>query len=93
VSLVTLDSRVKVNDVVLFHELLGEAALLSLKSGVYFGLDPVGTRIWQLFAEHERLAEITQAIEFYRQTHFLNCAVQLTAFGSAPHGASSFLVF
>jgi hypothetical protein len=58
VSVMTLDSRVKVNDDVLFQELQGEAVLLNLKSGVYFGLDPVGTRIWQLFAEHELLAEI-----------------------------------
>ena len=58
----TLTSRVRVNDDVLFQELQGEAVLLNLKSGVYFGLDPVGTRIWQLFAEHEVLAEIAQTI-------------------------------
>lgn len=58
----TLTSRVKVNDDVLFQELQGEAVLLNLKSGVYFGLDPVGTRIWQLFAEHEVLSEVAQAI-------------------------------
>ena len=58
----TLTSRVRVNDDVLFQELQGEAVLLNLKSGVYFGLDPVGTRIWQLFAEHESLAEVAQVI-------------------------------
>ena len=58
----TLTSRVRVNDDVLFQELQGEAVLLNLKSGVYFGLDPVGTRIWQLFADHELLAEIAQTI-------------------------------
>ena len=58
----TLTSRVRVNDDVLFQELQGEAVLLNLKSGVYFGLDPVGTRIWQLFAEHEVLGEVAQAI-------------------------------
>ena len=58
----TLTSRVRVNDDVLFQELQGEAVLLNLKSGVYFGLDPVGTRIWQLFAEHELLADIAQTI-------------------------------
>ena len=58
----TLTSRVKVNDDVLFQELQGEAVLLNLKSGVYFGLDPVGTRIWQLFAEHEVLSEVAQAV-------------------------------
>ena len=58
----TLTSRVKINDDVLFQELQGEAVLLNLKSGVYFGLDPVGTRIWQLFAEHEVLSEVAQAV-------------------------------
>ena len=58
----TMTSRVRVNDDVLFQELQGEAVLLNLKSGVYFGLDPVGTRIWQLFAEHEVLGEIAQTI-------------------------------
>ena len=58
----TMTSRVRVNDDVLFQELQGEAVLLNLKSGVYFGLDPVGTRIWQLFAEHEVLAEIARTI-------------------------------
>jgi hypothetical protein len=58
----TLASRVRVNDDVLFQELQGEAVVLNLKSGVYFGLDPVGTRIWQLFAAHELLSEIAQTI-------------------------------
>jgi Coenzyme PQQ synthesis protein D (PqqD) len=58
----TLASRVRVNDDVLFQELQGEAVVLNLKSGVYFGLDPVGTRIWQLFAAHELLSEIAHAI-------------------------------
>src|SRR5262249_39649789 len=33
---------------VLFQELDGEAVLLHLASGVYYSLDPVGTRIWNL---------------------------------------------
>lgn len=28
----------------------GEALIVDLKSGRYFGLDPVGTRIWELIA-------------------------------------------
>jgi hypothetical protein len=58
----TLASRVRVNDDILFQELQGEAVVLNLKSGVYFGLDPVGTRIWQLFAVHELLSEIAETI-------------------------------
>ena len=33
---------------VLVRELDGEAVLLNLADQTYFGLDPVGTRIWQL---------------------------------------------
>ena len=58
----TLDSRVEVNEDVLFQELQGEAVLLNLKSGIYFGLDAIGTRIWQLFSKHEALSAVAQAI-------------------------------
>jgi Coenzyme PQQ synthesis protein D (PqqD) len=58
----TLDSRVEVNEEVLFQELQGEAVLLNLKSGIYFGLDAVGTRIWQLFSTHQTLSAIAHAI-------------------------------
>jgi hypothetical protein len=35
---------------VLFRDLGDEAVLLDLKSGTYFGLNAVGSRIWQLIA-------------------------------------------
>ncbi len=36
---------------VVFRELAGESVLLNLETGTYFGLDAVGTRIWNLIAE------------------------------------------
>lgn len=50
--MVTLDCLVKVSEDVLFQELDGEAVLLSMQSESYFGLDPVGTRIWELLRMH-----------------------------------------
>ncbi len=35
-----------------------ETVILDLASGTYFGLDPVGARIWQLLSEGKTLAEI-----------------------------------
>lgn len=37
---------------VVFRDLAGESVLLNLDSGTYFGLDAVGTRVWNLIAEH-----------------------------------------
>jgi hypothetical protein len=60
---VSILSPVRINEDVLFQELQGEAVLLNLKTGVYFGLDGVGTRIWQLLGEHEALSEVVRAMQ------------------------------
>lgn len=44
--------RLAIHPSVVFRELDGEAVLLNLDSGVYYGLDAVGTRVWTLVAEH-----------------------------------------
>src|SRR6202790_5908895 len=43
-------------------DLAGEAAILNVKSGVYYGLDPVGARIWPLMQEPRAVAEIQNTI-------------------------------
>ena len=46
-----------------------ETVILDLDSGTYFGLDPVGTRIWQLMADGKTLGEVCQAMtEAYEVT-------------------------
>lgn len=43
-------------------ELSGEAVILHLESGVYFGLNEVGAFIWQLIQTPLSLAEICDAV-------------------------------
>ena len=43
-------------------DLAGEAALLDFKSGMYYGLDEIGARIWKLIAEPRSVGEICDAI-------------------------------
>jgi|HubBroStandDraft_6_1064221.scaffolds.fasta_scaffold34136_4 hypothetical protein len=43
-------------------DLAGEAAILNIKNGVYYGLDPVGARIWNLMQEPREVVEIQNAI-------------------------------
>lgn len=57
-SSVSLDSQVRVPEAVLFKELAGEMVLLHVNTGMYFGLDPVGTRMWQLIKEHRQLQDV-----------------------------------
>lgn len=45
---ISLESNVAISSDVVSRDLEGEAVILNLESGTYFGLDPVGTRIWSL---------------------------------------------
>ncbi len=56
--------KVKINDNVVFHNLEGEAVLLNTKTEEYFGLDNVGTAMWNALLEtksvekaHEKLID------------------------------------
>lgn len=54
----TLSRRARRSEDVLIQEVGGEAVLLDLASERYFGLDPVGTRIWELLADAPTLADV-----------------------------------
>jgi len=43
-------------------DLAGEAVILNLKSGQYFGLNEVGTRIWNLIQEPKTVGAVFDAL-------------------------------
>ena len=47
---------------VLFQDVSGETVLLDLSSESYFGLDPVGTRIWALLNENKSVGQVLDAL-------------------------------
>jgi len=55
---VSLGSAVVAGSDVVVRELDGELVMLNLESGMYFGLDKVGTRIWQLIHEYGSLQRV-----------------------------------
>lgn len=55
---VTLADHVSLSDDVLMQDVAGEAVLLDLAGERYFGLDAVGTRIWQLIDELGQLQAV-----------------------------------
>ena len=59
---VILDSTVSPSDDVVFRELEGESVLLNLETGMYYGLDAVGTRAWQLAAADGSLRAVRNAL-------------------------------
>lgn len=47
---------------VVFRDLEGEAVILDLASGTYFGLNEVGTRVWQMIDEGRDTAQIVDVV-------------------------------
>jgi hypothetical protein len=56
------ETRVRPRPDVLFRDLSGEAVLLDPVAGTYFGLDEVGTEIWNLAAAGTPLGEVHAAL-------------------------------
>jgi hypothetical protein len=52
----------KLSPDVVFRDLDGEAVILDLGSGTYFGLNEVGTRIWQLVADGREPSAIVEIV-------------------------------
>lgn len=52
----------KLSPDVVFRNLDGEAVLLDLASGTYFGLNEVGTRVWQLIEEGQDASAIVDLL-------------------------------
>ncbi len=55
-------SRIEIPDHVMARQLGEECVMLDLESGTYFGLDPVGARVWQLLCEGRAVDEICDAL-------------------------------
>lgn len=53
-----LSDKMTIPTQVMARQVGDETVILDLTSGTYFGLDPVGARVWQLMGEGKTLAEI-----------------------------------
>ena len=56
--MISLQQKITISSEVLSQEVDGETVLLDLESESYFGLDEVGTRIWQLLNETSNLQTV-----------------------------------
>lgn len=89
----SLTSCLRIPEGILSHNLQGEEVILNLNTGVYFGLDPIGTRIWHLIHEQQSLQKVLGTLlEEYAVTEvpctqdLLNLVVQMRKKGLVEIG-------
>jgi Coenzyme PQQ synthesis protein D (PqqD) len=61
-TVLTRESRICAAPDQLSSKLGDKVVILNLESGVYFGLDPVGARVWELIQDAKSVTEIRDAI-------------------------------
>ena len=59
---ILLQSRLKPAPEVLSREMDGETVILNPETGIYFGLDPIGTQIWHLIQEQKTLESVCESL-------------------------------
>jgi len=76
-ELVSKDSIVVVSTEQISCDLIGDAVILDLKKGIYYGLDEVGARVWSLIKVPRRVSEVLDALveEYDVDRHRCECDV------------------
>lgn len=54
--------NLRISKEVIFQELEGEAVLLNMQSGIFFGLNPVAKRMWELLSELGQAEKVLQQL-------------------------------
>ena len=57
-----LSDKARIPDAVLARQVGEETVMLDLAKGTYFGLDPVGARIWKLLGEGKTVAQVCDSM-------------------------------
>jgi hypothetical protein len=76
----TLDSKVQRNPEMVSGNMDGEIVMLSLQRGEYFGLDKVGSRIWELIEQSITVDNIKKVLLDEYEVDVLTCEKDLIEF-------------
>ncbi|HYF50024.1 MAG TPA: PqqD family protein [Planctomycetota bacterium] len=58
----TLNSRIEVDPAAVYQKVGDEIVFLHTGEGVYYSLNPVGSRAWELLLQHQRLQPVIDAM-------------------------------
>ena len=82
---VSLTSRIKISDDIVSRNLQGEIVLLDLKTGSYYGLDVMGTIMWDLIQKHKSLEKVHDLLTEEYDIAEVQCTQDLLNFVSTLH--------
>jgi hypothetical protein len=79
-STISLNSTVKRADDLVSCDLEGETALMSVETGKYYAMDPVGSRIWALLGQARPVSAICSLLLEEFEVEAYQCEHDVLAF-------------
>lgn len=76
----SLQTKITRHPDMLSAEIGGEAVMMSIENGAYFGLNPVATRIWDLIEQPQLLADLVQKITEEYEVDASQCEADVQGF-------------
>lgn len=76
----SLEQKITRHPDMLSAEIGGEAVMMSIEKGAYFGLNPIATRIWDLIDQPRSIAELIETITAEYEVSGQQCAADVQEF-------------
>jgi len=77
---ITIESKVQRNPEMVSGNMDGEVVMLSIQRGEYFGLDKIGSRIWELIENPRSIEEIKAILLEEYEVDEETCLIDLIEF-------------
>lgn len=77
---ITPDTILQRKGGLLFNEIDGEVVMLSVENSEYYGMDKVGSRIWELLEQPLRFSELVDKLMVEYEVTEQQCTVDTLAF-------------
>lgn len=77
---IELSQKITRHNDMLSAEIGGEAIMMSIEKGAYFGLNPIATRIWDLIDQPKSIAELIEVISTEYEVSDEQCSADVQEF-------------
>ena len=61
-NLIRMDSKIVRDNEIIFSEMDGETVMMSIEKGEYYGINPIGSRIWGLLDSPKKVSELCDTL-------------------------------
>lgn len=88
ISELSASTTLKASEGQMSCDLAGEAAILNLTTGIYYGLDPVGARVWELIQQPMTLGGVRDELlrEYEVESEVLEADLKALLADMLQHG-------